>query len=131
YAFLQNSADGFVIWADFYDRVRRTLLYLSGRGSKPDDYNREAARNFGAFLGTIGGKKGARLSIKRAKYVERSGDREIIAEIDFNEPDITEATTKVTQDIMEALPAPEEKQGTYKTEIKVPFIWFRTDRDKG
>lgn len=131
YMYMQQSADGFVIWADFYDRVRRTLLYLSGRGPKPDDYNREDARNFNAFLGTVSGKSGARLSMKRARYIEKTGEKEIIAEFDFNEGDIAEATAKVAHDVLEALPAPTVAPESHKTEIKVPFIWFRTDRDKG
>lgn len=131
YAYVTIAADGLVIWTDFYDRIRKTLDYLTGRASRPKKYSREDAKDYDAFLSTIAGKKGARLNVRRAKFHQKTGERETLAEFDFKEQDLLSAHMTLARDLtdfdrQENLPAPR-----HKTENHVPFIWHRTDREKG
>jgi hypothetical protein len=70
--------------------------------------------------------------MRRAKFHQRSGRRETLAEFDFNEQDLSNAHMKLGTDLIDL-----EQNGDaspnhrHKTESHVPFIWFRTDRDKG
>jgi len=131
YAYVTSAADGFVIWTDFYGKVRRTLDYLTGRETRPDNYSLEDAKDYSAFLRTIAGKKGARLNVRRAKFHQKTGVREILSEFEFQEQDLISAHMTLSRDLTEIEPQEELPTPRHKTENGVPFIWFRTDREKG
>ena len=72
YVYATAAADGYVIWTDFYNRIRRTLDYLAGRIPRPTKYTREDATDYDAFLRTIAGKRGAKLNVRRAKFHQKT-----------------------------------------------------------
>lgn len=132
YVYAQSAADGAVIWLDFYERVKGTLKYLAGRGGRPSKYTKEDAQDYDSFLRTITGKRGASLRVRRAKFQQKTKNREILAEFEFNESDVSHAGLTLVRDIADinAL-THEDAGGSHKIEKKVPFIWHRTDREKG
>lgn len=133
YMSVRDAADGFVIWTDFYERIRGTLGYLAGRVPRPQRYSIQDARDFDAFLKTIAGKRGGRLNVRRATFHQKTGRRETVAEFDFTEQDVANAHMKLANEVIElpALPGPVDQKKKQKMERDVPFIWFRTDREKG
>ena len=132
YRSLTSAVDGIVIWSDFFERVQNTLGYLSGSKSRPSGYNREDARDFDAFLNVVAGKRGGRLSAKRAKFHQKTGQRELLAEFDFTEQDVANAHMQLAKDLTENRETPEAVHpDTHEVEMNVPFIWFRTDRERG
>lgn len=132
YVYALSAANGVVVWLDFYERVKNTLDYLAGRASRPENYNRDDARDYDAFLKTITGKRGASLRVRRAKFEQRTGKRETIAEFDFNENDVSHASLTLARDTSDIFQPEDPLLPRYhKTENGVPFIWHRTDREKG
>jgi len=132
YPIAQSMADGALIWEQFFDRLRRIQEYLTGTAGRPANFRRQDAHDLNAFLGTVAGKRGARIGIKRAKFHRKEGRREVLAEFDFNEQGVADAYMKLGQDMDDfAQNAPQPIPRTHKTERNVPFIWFRTDREKG
>jgi hypothetical protein len=132
YTYASSSANGYLVWTQFYDRVRENLEYLAGRIPRPAKYTQEDASDFDSFLKAISGKRGAHLNVRRAKFHKKDGAREILSEFDFNEKDVANANFTLQSDL--------DNFGSYnvveppsktKTERNVPFIWFRTDREKG
>lgn len=133
YMVAQGAANGLVIWTDFYDRIKRTLGYLAGHLPRPPSYSIQDARDFDSFIKTVAGKKRGRLNVRRAKFHQKSGRRETLAEFDFTEQDVANAHMKLANEVIElpALPNQEVATKKQKMERDVPFIWFRTDREKG
>lgn len=121
YMVLQGAADGFVIWADFYNKLKQTFDYLTGNAARPKWYRRQDAGDFDKFLRTIAGKKGAALRVRRARYHQKSGRRETLAEFDFTEQDVANAHMKLGADLSDFdANADEENQRTHKLETHVP-----------
>ena len=133
YIYATAAADGVVIWSEFYERIHRVFDYLAGRAPRPSNYTRHDARDFDAFLRTIAGKKGARLNVRKARFSQTDGRRKTIAEFDLDEQDVANAHMKLGVDLsdFDANAEPETSNNTHKLENNVPFIWFRTDREKG
>lgn len=132
YVYGTAAADGFVIWTEFYGRVQSTLDYLAGRAPRPKGYTRADAQDYDSFLRTIAGKRGAKLNVRRAKFHQKTSRRETLAEFDFNEQDVANAHMKLAVDTSDFEKNAEEPSSTtHRTENNVPFVWHRTDREKG
>ena len=99
YVFTTAAVDGFVIWTDFYNRVKKTIDYLAGHTPRPGKYSREDAKDYDSFLRTIAGKRGAKLNVRRAKFHKKTGKREILAEFEFNEVDLSNAYMNLAKDL--------------------------------
>lgn len=132
YLIATAGADGYLIWTQFYEKVRDNLEYLAGRIPRPEKYSRNDAKDYNAFLRTISGKRGANLNIRRAKFHQKTRHRETISEIDFNEQDIANADMKLVVDLSDfGQNVQIGISARSRTELRVPFIWYRTDREKG
>lgn len=131
YMAAQGAADGFVIWAEFFERIKKTLSYLTGRGARPPSYNPKSAENFNAFLNTIAGQKGSSLRTGRGVYYEKTDEREVFSAIDLTEHDLVHAQMTLIQDLANFSVDDDATQvARHVTEPNVLFIWYRTDRDK-
>jgi hypothetical protein len=132
YMALQRTADGAVIWMDFYDRIKQILQHLAGQLPRPPRFTKVDARDFDAFLKTVAGKRNGRLSMTRARFEQRTGHRETLAEFNFTEQDVANAHMVLAREVIDLEPALlEAPSSKHKMERGVPFIWFRTDRERG
>jgi|GEM_PF-3306283 len=132
YSYATAGADGFLIWQGFYHRIRGVREYLVGHAPRPPHYTRQDARDLNAFFNVVASKKGSSVKIRRAKYHKRDGRRETLAEFDLDEQDVVDAHVQLGADMSDfdqsADNAPPPR---HRLENNVPFIWYRTDREKG
>lgn len=128
------AVDGITVWADFYERIKGGLEYLANRGKRPEKFDHIEAKNLDAFLNTVAGKRGGNINVRRARYHHRSGERETIAEFHFTEQDLANAQMTLAREVPELTTTEVqalESQKKAGVEYNVPFIWHRTDREKG
>ena len=128
----QAAIGGAVVWAEFYDRVKAALEYLANKAPRPSTFDHIEAKNLDAFLRTVAGKRGAHINVRRARYHHKTKRRETVAEFEFTEQDMANAQMTLAREIGRAPePALLESPKKSSTEYGVPFIWHRTDREKG
>ncbi len=121
-----------VIWTEFFERIAHAMHYLTGGTSKrPDNFDLVDASDFNAFLSAVMGKKSAKLGVKRAVFRKTEGDRQITASLEFDDKALSTAGMTLARELS-ASPTPSvPKSASITTERNAPFIWFRTDREKG
>jgi hypothetical protein len=126
-------AENAVLFDDFFKRLREYFDYFVGKGSRPATMDRSDVSDFDGFLKTIAGKRGAALRIRRAVFKQTTGRSRVVAEFEFDAKELATAgatiASELGQSIANAEPAKVDKN--HKLERAVPFIWFRTDREKG
>lgn len=82
--------DGAIIVRDFTRWVGTHIRHFAGMGTEPaTPISREDASDLREFIKPIAGKRGAQLGLKHARYSEKTADREVIAEFDFEEAQST------------------------------------------
>jgi hypothetical protein len=130
---IHAAVDGFTVWADFYDRIKGGLEYLANRAPRPEKFDSVEAQNLDAFLNTVAGKRGANINVRRAHYHHKSGNRETVAEFHFTEQDVANAQMTLARELpaLESPPKLLEAPKSAGVEYSVPFVWHRTDREKG
>ena len=129
YMSVRAAGGELVLWTDFFDRIKEIMNFLSRGAKRPENFDKGHAQNFDKFLETVAGKKGASLTVRKAKYEEKSKKREIIAEFEFDERDLANAHTRLLYELEQA----EDEAKEYYRYVQLfdaPFIWHRTDRDK-
>jgi hypothetical protein len=99
-------ADSAMTVADFTRRVWKGIKAFSGDDGAAPPPPREDVSDLREFIKPLTGKRGASLGIKHARFVQRDGQRETVAEFSFDDGDLNRAAVNMD----EALSIPESAE---------------------
>lgn len=124
--------DSALIIRDFTKWVGLRIGIMSGqdKASTTSSLSREDAEDLKEFIRPLSGQRGASLKIKHAKLLKRDGEREFIAEYDFNENEINRATVNLDKQI-ELISEEVEIKPNQKFYPEVLMIWHQASREPG
>lgn len=125
------AVDYSLIWASFFEKIGNSISYLGGMAPRPANFDREDAKDFHSFLGVVQGKRKPGLNMRRAKFHGKTKSRETIAEFEFDEGALANAGMQLAVDMDEVPIAEISVTKNHRMERSVPFVWYRTDREKG
>jgi hypothetical protein len=132
YSAVQAIADNTVLFDNFYKRLKAYFEYFAGRAERPNDLTRADAEDYDSFLQTVSGKRGARLKIRRAYYRKETQRSRVVTAFEFDPTELATAGVRLASELGQSsddeLPKPDKN---HRMERNVPFIWHRTDREKG
>jgi hypothetical protein len=131
--------DGAIIVRDFTKWVGGHVKTFAGIGtdSKQQDtklltgpISQEDAKDLREFLKPISGKKGAELGVKHAKFSKKDGEREMVAEYDFEESAINRASINLEKHILDSEEA-EKAEDAQRLRPEVLMVWHQASREDG
>jgi hypothetical protein len=127
-------AENAILFDDFFKRLREYFAYFTGKASRPVGLTRADAADFDSFLKTVAGKRGAMLRVRRAVFRKTTKRTQVVAAFEFDARELATAGATLASELGQSienteLPAKVDKN--HKLSRAVPFIWFRTDREKG
>lgn len=97
-------ADQAMIVADFTRRIAaglRAFADPNGLVAETEHPSLDDASDLKEFIRPLAGRRGARLGVKAARFRKRDGDREVVAEYEFDEAELNRASVNIDHALSE------------------------------
>lgn len=123
--------DSFLIVKEFTRWVGGSLKSFAGQGDGPPPQKIEDVKDLEAFVRPLTRRRGAGLNIKHARFRKKDGDKEILAEYDFDESSLNRAALNMShtiQDFSGTSPQEERKPGLFR---EVLMYFHQANREAG
>ncbi len=107
-------------------------LSFSDEDLAPAEVVRDDLEDLKQVLKPVAGKRGALLGVRHVRYEKSDGDRKVIAEYNFSEPEINKASVNIENQIENnvlLLDSKEDKQQKLWNEVLL--VWHQASREEG
>ena len=121
---LYTAADYTLVFDSLTQRLKSFLGYFARGEVRPTDLTPSDTSDLGHFIRPLTGRSGASLRVRRARYRSRSNDVEVIAEYEFDEPELENAERNIAKELEGT------KELTSETHRNVLMYWHQTNKDE-
>lgn len=119
-----QAADTTLIMTDFTNRVRNAIGYFAGRNERPGQLDKDDVSDFETFIKPLAGRKDAKLTVRRARYHEKTEEREVFATYEFDENELAHAFVNMGT---EGQGDDETVKSEFARHNKVAMYWAQTN----
>ena len=121
---LYTAADYALVFDSLTQRLKSFLGYFARGESRPPELTPSDTSDLGNFIRPLTGRSGASLRVRRARFRSQSDDREVIAEYEFDEPELERAGRNIAKELEG------NKELTSGTHRNVLMYWHQTNKDE-